>query len=298
MKLKNRMSSFAFLLLFLAGLLLPMPVSASEAPYSIRIEANPSSAGPGEAVVLTVYLEGYDDTTKPELMGVQVNVFGMTDEMNLRERKSLIPSHNWFVNKTSYNKSNHSLVLLYTSDRFVNEGEKVEYLPRTTTGLVKGTITMPASAADAASLDLPVQVIMTDTASKSYTIKTTLSIPTGSEQPEVDRVEIKWDSMHFDYSPGTWNPSSLQYEGAGWSSQGGNVEVTNRSQKEQPMSIRYKSLLEAVSGTIVDEAGNAIEKVQLAPDLARTFQLKLEGKPDKELHAEKIGELTITIGGE
>lgn len=112
---QHHRSSLIFLVLFLFLGFYPVPIQASDCPYSIHVEAEPSSAKPGDEVRLSCSLAGYENPDSPDLMGVQVNINSITEEMKPSSLKSLIVSGQHLSNRASYNKKNQSVVLLYMS---------------------------------------------------------------------------------------------------------------------------------------------------------------------------------------
>lgn len=127
---QHHRSSLIFLVLFLFLGFYPVPIQASDCPYSIHVEAEPSSAKPGDEVRLSCSLAGYENPDSPDLMGVQVNINSITEEMKPSSLKSLIVSGQHLSNRASFNKKNQSVVLLYMSDRFADDESQIQYLSR------------------------------------------------------------------------------------------------------------------------------------------------------------------------
>lgn len=286
-------------LLLTAGMLLvllPIRIFAADCPYTIRVEADKTTATPGEQVRLTCLLEGYDSASLPELSGVQVNINQVTAEMSPTSIKTLINQSSYMYNSTSYNKVKKSIVLLYMSS--LNVADTGDYLPRSTTGLVEGTITIPESMAGQEQLVLPVQVILIDKNNKNYTIKTSIAIALNSGGTSEDTVDIQWQSMNFEWKNGTWDPDEHRYLNQGWTTDGGGITITNHTSSSTKVQFRFTSLLEEIQGTVLDESGASADSCEVASKESRQFHLQLSGRPSRELKKEKIGEITVRIGGE
>lgn len=286
-------------LLLTAGivlLLLPVQIFAADCPYTIKVEADRTTAAVGDQVKLTCSLEGYNNAALTELSGVQVNINQVTEEMSPSGIKTLISQNSYMYNSTGYNRVKKSIVLLYMSS--LNAADTGDYLPRSTIGLVEGTITIPESAAGQEQLVLPVQVILIDKNNKNYTIKTSIAIALNSGGGSEESVDIQWQSMNFEWKNGIWDPDEHRYLNQGWTTDGGGITITNRTGSSTKVQFRFTSLLEEIQGTVLDESGASADSYDIATKESRQFHLQLNGKPSRELKQEKIGEITVRIGGE
>lgn len=297
-KLSKRLS--ILLSLVLAAALSFLPVRAAECPYTVDVSVTPQVVNPGGTVTFTCELKGYDNLELEDLQGVQINIFNITEDMKVLSRTSGIPEH---ANKprTSYNKVNHSIVLFYLTNRIVDEeaGEVVEYLPRSTKNLLTAKVQLPETMPESKEYVFPVQVILIQKGSIDYTIKTELKVSVTDEPIATESVEIEWGKMDFEWNNGSWNPQTLTYVDQGWTNpDGGEIRLSNTGNTDTKAAIRFTSLLDEVKGTILSDTGESVEVIDLLQKQVKNFHLKLEGKPQKALNHEKIGEITIRLGGE
>lgn len=291
---QHHRSSLIFLVLFLFLGFYPVPIQASDCPYSIHVEAEPSSAKPGDEVRLSCSLAGYENPDSPDLMGVQVNINSITEEMKPSSLKSLIVSGQHLSNRASYNKKNQSVVLLYMSDRFADDESQIQYLSRSTTGLVEGIIQIPSMQTGQREIVLPVRVILIDKSNRTYTLNDSVVISANSDAPPAESLEITWEDMNFEWNKGNWNSNTLRYENQGWTGNGG-LTITNRGQTAKTIQVTFTSLIDQISGSVVDETGSAIEHVSASSQQTRKISLQLFGKPDRALNGEKPGELNLRV---
>ena len=104
-------------------------------------------------------------------------------------------------------------------------------------------------------------------------------------------VDIKWDSVQFVYSDGTWNPKTHTYENGSWSENSGNFTVTNNSNVRVVAEFVYTPAKEMkeISGSFtnpkltVPMAGSAATKLSVA------------GNPPKALENSPLGTVTVTV---
>ena len=114
---------------------------------------------------------------------------------------------------------------------------------------------------------------------------------------EVISVDISWDSMNFTYtapSKGTWNPETHEYENAsegGWTSQGGNIIVTNNGN----VGIAAKFSYTPAEG--MSEIGGSFTASLLTVDAGKadSTTLTLSGMPSAEFENKELGTVSISI---
>ena len=115
-------------------------------------------------------------------------------------------------------------------------------------------------------------------------------------------VDITWGAMAFTYSDGTWNPKTHSYDGVGWTADetgGDRITVENKGEADVNVTYSYEKTNSEVSGSFVDEKDTTItESVALPSNKELTTRLHLSGKPTETLNQEKIGSVTVTIGGD
>lgn len=120
-------------------------------------------------------------------------------------------------------------------------------------------------------------------------------------------VDIVWGDMQFDYSAGTWNPTTHSYSSdatAGFTAaaEGGDkVTITNHTNKAVTATVAYTSEASytAISGTVTPADATPIAtavgtETSAAPK--QEFTLALGGAPADQLASyTKVGTLNITL---
>lgn len=117
---------------------------------------------------------------------------------------------------------------------------------------------------------------------------------------DIISVDITWGALAFTYSDGMWSPETHDYEGRGWKANetdGDKITVTNNGEVEVSVTYSYTSEIRAVAGSFTDGT-DTVTEVTLPKNGTQSAQLCLSGKPGKTLNSEKIGSVTVTIGGE
>ncbi len=113
-------------------------------------------------------------------------------------------------------------------------------------------------------------------------------------------VDITWGALAFTYSDGTWTPKTHDYEGRGWKADepdGDKITVTNSGDVEVSVTYSYTPEISAVEGSFTDGT-DTVTTDKLPTKEKKSVWLCLSGKPSGTLDKEKIGAVTVTIGGE
>lgn len=115
-------------------------------------------------------------------------------------------------------------------------------------------------------------------------------------------VDVEWGAMEFTYTQEEWNPNTHKYEKEGWEpddvEKGNKITVTNHSNIAVNVSYRYDQTDTTVAGSFADGEGSAvITPIEVSKGNFKDVYLYLTGKPEKDMQKEKLGTVTVTIGG-
>lgn len=125
-------------------------------------------------------------------------------------------------------------------------------------------------------------------------------------------VDIKWGAMEFTYSTGNsakWNPGTHTYdvtaESTGWTNDGNEVTVTNHSNTDLDVAIKFDKVANAdelgnytgiLTGDVDTNLAAAVEGSALDTAASATAALTFTGtlKADQTAFT-KLGEITVTL---
>lgn len=105
-------------------------------------------------------------------------------------------------------------------------------------------------------------------------------------------MDISWTEMSFTYNDGKWDPHTHSYDAAGWSTQGGTVTITNRSNIPLLANFSFTSQLDGVNGSLSKNS------ILLAKGATDSTTLTLSGVPGSPMKDAVIGSLSITVAGQ
>lgn len=117
----------------------------------------------------------------------------------------------------------------------------------------------------------------------------------GYEETSIISVTITWGEMAFTCTDGTWDPKTHNYIGGGWkpnSTDGNKVTAKNEGTETVKVTFSYTSTDSIVRGVL-----SGTTAATLPADGSASAWLHLWGTPDKELNNEKIGTVTVKLGG-
>lgn len=136
--------------------------------------------------------------------------------------------------------------------------------------------------------------------------KTVYAVVTNGDQTEtktvaidiVYQVEITWTETEFTYVDGEWNPETHEQTG-GWE---GSCEITLTNTGTMPVDyeLTYTSVVEGITGVFstTENPTAALASGSLDIGDVKTVAFKPEGRPPRDLNDEKIGTLTVKLGGD
>ena len=120
-------------------------------------------------------------------------------------------------------------------------------------------------------------------------------------ETEVVSVEIDWGALYYNYELGDWNPDNHTYENGGWEAtneNGDHITVTNTGNTEVTVHFDYQSVsgLEEVTGSFE----NNDFSLPAPDDSTESKQIVIftpAGRPEETFSNQKLGQITVTIGG-
>ncbi len=136
--------------------------------------------------------------------------------------------------------------------------------------------------------------------------KTVYAVVTNGDQTEtktvaidiVYQVEITWTETEFTYVDGEWNPETHEQTG-GWE---GSCEITLTNTGTMPVDyeLTYTSVVEGITGVFstTENPTAALASGSLDIGDVKNVAFKPEGRPPRDLNDEKIGTLTVKLGGD
>ena len=273
-------------LLLPALLLMPLVAVAAD-DLSMEARLSSSTLKPGEETVLTVSLSGYTEEAAGNdgICGLQVDITGVDPEvLEVSSQASCIEDESAMANSVSYNPDIQRIRLVYVR--------------------MEGTLAAPCEDCLQVKLKLREDV----TATGSITLPVTVKIQTQNRQITLEdvceirydpqgrviSVDISWGELDYEYDPGTWNPETHRYDGAGWQDQGtGYITVKNTGELDAAAYFTYGAVQPEITGSF-----SGGERVALGAGQQETVYLHLEGKPVEDLDHQVIGRVTVRIGGE
>lgn len=120
-------------------------------------------------------------------------------------------------------------------------------------------------------------------------------------ETEIVSVNIDWGALDYNYELGDWNPDSHTYENGGWKGTdetSGQITVTNAGNTGVNVHFDYQSVpgLEEVTGTF---SGNdfSLPASETKDDSSKTILFIPAGRPEEAFSNQKLGQITVTIGG-
>ena len=290
--MKKSISQAICLALCLAMLLcFPLTVKA-ESALGHTVTLSSDSVNVGEIVTVTISLTGYTAETEENIRGVQIDVTNVDSTiLSVEDKQSLIVNPAAASNTASYSTANKRVRLLYS--------DYTNYLSKPWSDVFQIKFKIKETVTESGSITLPVTVKI-QTASDQVTLKSNCVINYTAEPLTVFNVDITWGSLSYSYSDGTWNPSTHEYEGSGWTCAENSNAVTVANNGDDSVQIGFtytaKSDYREISGSFKDSGNNAVNSFTLASGNSRTTYLALSGKPNGELSSTAIGQVTVNVG--
>ena len=290
--MKKSISQAICLALCLAMLLcFPLTVKA-ESALGHTVTLSSDSVNVGEIVTVTISLTGYTADTEENIRGVQIDVTNVDSTiLSVEDKQSLIVNPAAASNTASYSTANKRVRLLYS--------DYTNYLSKPWSDVFQIKFKIKETVTESGSITLPVTVKI-QTASDQVTLKSNCVINYTAEPLTVFNVDITWGSLSYSYSDGTWNPSTHEYEGSGWTCAENSNAVTVANNGDDSVQIGFtyaaKSDYSEISGSFKDSGNNAVSSFTLASGNSRTTYLALSGKPNGELSSTAVGQVTVNVG--
>ena len=290
--MKKSISQAICLALCLAMLLcFPLTVKA-ESALGHTVTLSSDSVNVGEIVTVTISLTGYTADTEENIRGVQIDVTNVDSTiLSVEDKQSLIVNSAAASNTASYSTANKRVRLLYA--------DYTNYLSKPWSDVFQIRFKIKETVTESGSITLPVTVKI-QTASDQVTLKSNCVINYTAEPLTVFNVDITWGSLSYSYSDGTWNPSTHEYEGSGWTCAENSNAVTVANNGDDSVQIGFtytaKSDYREISGSFKDSGNNAVSSFTLASGNSRTTYLALSGKPNGELSSTAVGQVTVNVG--
>ena len=290
--MKKSISQAICLALCLAMLLcFPLTVKA-ESALGHTVTLSSDSVNVGEIVTVTISLTGYTAETEENIRGVQIDVTNVDSTiLSVEDKQSLIVNPAAASNTASYSTANKRVRLLYS--------DYTNYLSKPWSDVFQIKFKIKETVTESGSITLPVTVKI-QTASDQVTLKSNCVINYTAEPLTVFNVDITWGSLSYSYSDGTWNPSTHEYEGSGWTCAENSNAVTVANNGDDSVQIGFtytaKSDYREISGSFKDSGNNAVSSFTLASGNSRTTYLALSGKPNGELSSTAVGQVTVNVG--
>ena len=291
--MKKTISQAICLALCLAMLLcFPLTVKA-ESALGHTVTLSSDSVNVGEIVTVTVSLTGYTADTEENIRGVQIDVTNVDSTiLSVEDKQSLIVDPGAMSNKASYSEANKRVRLLYANI-------SGDYLDKPWSDVFQIKFKIKETVTESGSITLPVTVKIA-TATENITLKSNCVINYTAEPLTVFNVDITWGSLSYSYSDGTWNPSTHEYEGSGWTCAENSNAVTVANNGDDSVQIGFtytaKSDYREISGSFKDSGNNDVSSFTLASGNSRTTYLALSGKPNGELSSTAVGQVTVNVG--
>ena len=290
--MKKSISQAICLALCLAMLLcFPLTVKA-ESALGHTVTLSSDSVNVGEIVTVTISLTGYTADTEENIRGVQIDVTNVDSTiLSVEDKQSLIVNPAAASNTASYSTANKRVRLLYS--------DYTNYLSKPWSDVFQIKFKIKETVTESGSITLPVTVKI-QTASDQVTLKSNCVINYTAEPLTVFNVDITWGSLSYSYSDGTWNPSTHEYEGSGWTCAENSNAVTVANNGDDSVQIGFtytaKSDYREISGSFKDSGNNAVSSFTLASGNSRTTYLAVSGKPNGELSSTAVGQVTVNVG--
>ena len=268
-------------------------VANAEGTLGHSVTLSGESVSVGETVTVTVSLTGYTADYDDDIEGVQVTVGNIDPNvLTVVSKRSLITDSTAFSNSASYSTKKKQVNLLYMSNI---SGDP---LAKPTSEVLEIVFGIKESVTESGSITLPVTVMIQT--SDQITLKSNCVINYTAEPLTVFNVDITWGSLSYSYSDGTWNPSTHEYEGSGWTCAENSNAVTVANNGDDSVQIGFtytaKSYYGEISGSCKDSGKNTVSSFTLASGNIRTTYLALSGKPNGELSSTAIGQVTVNVG--
>lgn len=265
------------------------PVFAQELSVSSNVYPSEITSGNDFEVILS--LEGYADNIDSDMIrGIQIDIKGFESSIfQYKGSESLIEDDEAISNKTAFSSTNSTLRLIYVR---MSGG-----LSNDTSNLMKITGTIKEDVGSAGVINLPVSVKI-KTVSQNITINSTIVINYKPKVTEIVSVDIEWGDLNFEYDNGIWNTESHNYENDGWKDNNdAYIKVVNTGNTNVVVIYSYHKILEEVDGNFIKQGDNDVTRENIGVGNETIVWLKLNGKPQRELRNEKIGDVVITLGG-
>lgn len=265
------------------------PVFAQELSVSSNVYPSEITSGNDFEVILS--LEGYADNIDSDIIrGIQIDIKGFESSIfQYKGSESLIEDDEAISNKTAFSSTNSTLRLIYVR---MSGG-----LSSDTSNLMKITGTIKEDVESVGVINLPVSVKI-KTVSQNITINSNIVINYKPKVTEIVSVDIEWGDLNFEYDNGIWNTESHNYENDGWKDNNdAYIKVVNTGNTNVVVIYSYHKILEEVDGNFIKQGDNDVTRENIGVGNETIVWLKLNGKPQRELRNEKIGDVVITLGG-
>lgn len=288
---KKRIAIILVLMLFLLPSVKNASVKAQET-IDFNVKVSPSKVIPGNQAEAVISLVGYTNEMAEHdaIRGVQVDITGIdTSIVTVEKYESLIDDTTAISNMASYNKEKERVRLVYV--------QLNDTLPAPCEDILKVVFQVNKQLNQDDSIILPVTVKI-QTMAKRITLTGECRI-NYSTKNEVVSVDIEWGNMEFEYSDGLWNTKTHEYENAGWTDNGsGYITVKNTGTAIATATFSYCTEQANILGEFFNGKSVIETPIKISEEDEITVHLILSGKPKTEFNNEKIGSVTVTIGGE
>lgn len=269
------------------------PAQAAE-PLGIEVQLSPENPAIGDTVTMTVSLTGYTaDTADDDLiLDAQVDVTGVNPNvLTVKSCDTLIDVSNALANKAIYKESQQLIRLVYL--------EMKNTLPAPHEGLLEVRFQINPNLTGSGSITLPIATVI-DTQTAALRLNTSCTINYTDPTPSVTSVDISWGALNYTYNEGIWNAAQHKYVGAGWTDgNSGYVKVKNTGNTDVTAEFIYQTERPEITGSFADGYNTPMTgQIPVAQAKTVTAFLNLTGKPAESLDNQKIGQVTVTIGGE
>lgn len=293
--MKIKKGAVFFLLIFFLISHMDIAGFAAE-PAGIAVDVSPEIVEAGETVTVTVSLTGYDENAIP-IRGIQIDVDDVNESILMLEEssyESLIEDETAAANSAGYLQNLRIIRFLYA--------QISKTLPQPYEEIFRMTLRVNSELTEEGSLAMPLVAKMATTES-DVTINDEVVISyvpaDKTPDPDVVSVDIEWGAMDYIYTDGDWNTSTHSYENGGWDDGGsGYVRISNTGSIDTTAEFSFIPESDWISGSFTDGVNAITDPVNIAAGGSQKAYLQLSGKPSDELENEKIGSVTVKIGGE
>lgn len=287
--MKKRIIALFFMVCLLTSIFSVKVSAAEEITYSIS--ASTTNPSVGEEFEVVISLTNYGELTSA-IRGLQIDVKNIDSSIfEVVSHSTSISDTTAASNKTSYSSTENYIRLVYL--------HLSSTLDKSTTEVMRFSLKVRDDVATRGAISLPI-TIKIGTTSENITLSDTLEISYSGSSTETQSISVSWGDLNFTYSDGSWNPTSHQYEGVGWTANEDSnyFVVTNNGASEVSVDISYNSDRTDIAGSFKNGETSIDGPASIGAGQAMTFYLFLTGKPTDTLDETVIGTVTIRIGGE